>query len=354
MNDGLPRDVVFADVIVPTLCPNATLLGAGNEPALAWNGTTYAVAYRNPNDIIFASISAAGVPAAPTVVRISPSFPGAPRMVWRAPNWLLGFSGGGVFLQQVDPSGSPVGAPVDVDGGNTASEGITFATGGGPLRILWGHYMSSALQRYTGEVQTNLTIANPVQLAGNGTANGVLAWNGADWKAIWDAARMRMTCVEHSLETLQVTATGAVAGGGVVRAYLFNCSASGAVENHAPQLFWNGTDYTAVWDPVMSGTPPTPTGPISVARFSTTISTPMQLTTSDFSYDGSAVWTGSELGVAWAGGGIFITRADASGNRIGETTIDDVGENPSLVWDGSRYAVAYERDGNIYFARTCP
>jgi hypothetical protein len=66
------------------------------------------------------------------------------------------------------------------------------------------------------------------------------------------------------------------------------------------------------------------------------------------------VWTATQLGVGWAAGGIFVATGYATATPQGATTIDADGERPSLVWDGTRYAVAYERDGNVYFAATCP
>ncbi len=354
VTDVLP-DIVFADVIVPTLCPNATLVGPGRYPSLAWNGNAYAVTYLNPNQVELAVIDATGTPASPTVIRGTSFIPQPPVITWRAPSWIVGMSGDGAFLQEVTAAGTPTGPLTSIDG-LTNSASVSFATGGGPLRIAWLGFAMQNFEVFTAGVGAGLAITNPLQVTSSAfsPANPHVAWNGTDWLAIWDSSKTRMSCVEHSLETHRVTA-GGLANGQDVRAHLFNCDNRGNAENHGPQLFWNGTDYNVVWDPIVYfGTPRAPQDPIQTARFAGTLVTPTNPTTSGFSFDASALLNGSELATAWAGGGIFITRSDLGGVPLSEITIDSGGEYPSLVFDGTRYAVAYERDGNIYFARTCP
>ena len=78
----------------------------------------------------------------------------------------------------------------------------------------------------------------------------------------------------------------------------------------------------------------------------------------------SLVWTGSEYGIAWIddrGGNdeIFFARVAADGELLGEPTrvTDSPGEgrDPSLVWTGEEYAIAWvdDQEGNfeVYFAR---
>lgn len=78
----------------------------------------------------------------------------------------------------------------------------------------------------------------------------------------------------------------------------------------------------------------------------------------------SLVWTGSQFGLAWADSRhgtteLYFCRLDLSGTKIGDdvrlTDAPGSSYQPSLVWTGSEFAVAWadERDGNdeIYFAR---
>ncbi len=88
----------------------------------------------------------------------------------------------------------------------------------------------------------------------------------------------------------------------------------------------------------------------------------------DDAYDSdnpSLVWTGTEFGVAWEDyrdgdfWEIFFGRIDSNGTKIGSDTrisVDDTynSEFPFLVWTGSEYGISWEdgRDGNaeIYFS----
>lgn len=82
------------------------------------------------------------------------------------------------------------------------------------------------------------------------------------------------------------------------------------------------------------------------------------------SQNASLVWTGKEFGAAWqddqsGNDEIYFARFDKDGVKIGSdvrvTTDPSASQNPSIVWNGNGYAVAWNdgRDKNdeIYFAR---
>ncbi len=82
------------------------------------------------------------------------------------------------------------------------------------------------------------------------------------------------------------------------------------------------------------------------------------------SFDASIAWTGSEYGVAWmdfrdGNFEIYFTRVSARGEEIGDdvrlTNAPDDSSWPSLVWNGGEYGVAWsDRRGGryeTYFAR---
>ncbi len=91
----------------------------------------------------------------------------------------------------------------------------------------------------------------------------------------------------------------------------------------------------------------------------------VRLTNDPASSEGiSIVWTGSEYGIAWydlrdGDYEIYFTRVDASGDEIGDdvrVTNDDARQwSAALAWSGTEYGVAWwdNRDGDdeIYFAR---
>jgi hypothetical protein len=87
-------------------------------------------------------------------------------------------------------------------------------------------------------------------------------------------------------------------------------------------------------------------------------------TDASWSWDPSLVWTGSGYGVAWwddrdGNNEIYFARLSSEGVKVGGdvrvTTDAFISREPSLVWTGSGYGVAWgdDRDGNgeLYFAR---
>jgi hypothetical protein len=73
--------------------------------------------------------------------------------------------------------------------------------------------------------------------------------------------------------------------------------------------------------------------------------------TGESCYDTTAVWTGSEFGVAWLDyravpAEVYLARIDAAGVQIGAdirvTTHDSTKANPFVAWSGSAFALAWE------------
>jgi hypothetical protein len=136
-----------------------------------------------------------------------------------------------------------------------------------------------------------------------------------------------------------------------------------AASAYYPSLAWTGNEYAIAWRDFRDGN-----GEIYFQRIDSSgnaIGSEERVTfDSSNSYRASLVWTGGEYGLAWydnrdGNGEIYFTRLDVSGNKIRSdirVTNDPAGSwNPSLVWTGSEYGVAWYdfRDGNyeIYFAR---
>ena len=117
-------------------------------------------------------------------------------------------------------------------------------------------------------------------------------------------------------------------------------------------LVWTGTEFGVTW----SG--------IRFARFAgdgAIIGSDVEI--SNGGQDPSIVWNGAGFGICWSSWEgneeIYFARVSETGSRIGDNVrITNVGADsvdPSLVWTGSEYGVSWHdyRDGNeeIYFAR---
>lgn len=95
------------------------------------------------------------------------------------------------------------------------------------------------------------------------------------------------------------------------------------------------------------------------------VTTDVRITSDSYSSTNASIaWTGEEFGVTWHDNRdgnyeIYFARLDEDGDKIGNdirVTLDpSISQNPSLVWNGHGYSVAWNdsRNGNdqIYFAR---
>ena len=134
----------------------------------------------------------------------------------------------------------------------------------------------------------------------------------------------------------------------------------------SPSLVWTGTDLGLAWaDSRDMGDGLE----IYFARVSTSLTKvggDVRITTDAQQSDQpSLVWTGSEYALAWSdwrsliARDIYFTRLDSVGRRItGDTRLTEAlhstsSYEPSLVWTGSEFGVAFTNgeNGDIYFAR---
>ena len=114
-------------------------------------------------------------------------------------------------------------------------------------------------------------------------------------------------------------------------------------------MVWTGSEYALVWEEDSPG-PPT----LHFARIDATgspIGAPVTLAvTLGGVVDLSLVWNGDGFGLARSDGTLRFVRLDRSGNVVGLDTAltpapPDFYFSPSLMWNGSGYAIAAERTG---------
>lgn len=354
--DGDGGNELLPDVVVPTLCPNATLIGKGIDPHLAWNGDAWGVTFRDGMVQRFARLAANGAPAPSILVNdgTGTNLGGPAAIREQAAGWLIGYASDGVHVQEIGSDGALVGARTTIDVAVPARY-PSFDNGSGALRLTWLSYQAGALVVTTSQLSGTYMPINTTQLTSSQSTsvNARSTWNGTSWSVYWDGVRSRAGCTAHSLYARTVNADGTAASGQNAEPIEFDCNASMGLEHHRPQAVWTGTDYLVFWDPhAGAGTTAIESARMSTAHVLTTA--PGRVTTSPVSTHADVLANGGEIGVAWSGNGIHVTRLDTNGGALGELTFDSSGVTPSLDWDGSRYAVAYEKAGDIYFAAACP
>jgi hypothetical protein len=178
------------------------------------------------------------------------------------------------------------------------------------------------------------------------------------------ALRFAPDAVAVSEATIKITSdTGA-------DPYAFTVNASGVDENlqttsdSDPSVVWTGAGYGMAWQKLLGGD----NWEIYFARFDATgakIGSDVRVTSAaNSSLCPSLVWTGTEYGLAWHDGRdgnweVYFARLDDQGVKIGGdvrvTNATNSSQNPSLVWTGSEYGLAWHdgRDANweVYFTR---
>lgn len=344
------------DVTVSNLCPNATPIGTGTTPSIAWTGNMYGVAYVDGLSVRFVPIAGqiVGSPTTLYTAAAAPANPTSTTIVWDGSEHVILYAMDGILGRTVAADGTPTTPNTTLDAVATAIQPL-FATGGGALRIDYTS-TSSGYQQYTrGVTASPLSVdASGTQLSNSAAASGsydpALAWTGTAWSAFWDDSKFQGGCYHHGLHFIQIKATGAL-GGTDTPIYETSCTATATTERHHPFAVANSTDVSLAWVGTASDA-----SAIVVARASPdtgAISSGPTVAASRGGTEVALVWTGSELGVAWVGSGVFLTRADASGVASAEVTFDTAGQSVAIVWDGTHYALVWERGGTIYFARTC-
>jgi hypothetical protein len=135
--------------------------------------------------------------------------------------------------------------------------------------------------------------------------------------------------------------------------------------SHSPVIVWTGTELGIAWRDQRDGNPE-----IYFARADTSLAkiggdTRVTIA-SDGSSEPSLVWTGSEYGLAWSdqrswSTDVFFTRLDATGLEIGDdvpltdNVLGNSSYSSSIVWTGSEFDVAFvdtrSGPGDIFLAR---
>jgi len=182
-----------------------------------------------------------------------------------------------------------------------------------------------------------------------------LAWTGTEYGVAWSEYRDG----NYEIYFARINSSGVKQDSDV---RITNATEASSL----PYLVWTGTGYGLSWEDERDGNFEIYFARVNAAGVKQSSDVPIT-NISWSSFDPSLVWTGTEYGVAWedysAGNlEIYFARISSAGVKQGPdvriTNASGYSYRPSLVWRGSEYAVAWEdnRYGNyeIYFARLYP
>jgi len=172
-----------------------------------------------------------------------------------------------------------------------------------------------------------------------------LAWTGSGYGLAWTDQRDG----QEEIYFQRMDATGLPVGGETR-------ITTTSVSSRRPSLVWNGTEFAVAWVDERDGNPE-----IYFQRLTAlgVFSGPVRRVTSDAAFSGEPdlVWTGTEYGLAWSDEAegnreiTFARIATDSSITSGPTRLTNdsaVSEQPSLVWTGNGYGLAWtdQRDLN--------
>jgi hypothetical protein len=202
------------------------------------------------------------------------------------------------------------------------------------------------------QIGADLRITNDVSVSEQPS----LVWTGAEYGLTWTDDRDQDMDANREVYFARLDRTGAKIGSDV------RVTSDTAVSVQS-SLAWSGSEYGVAWTDERDGN-----REIYFARISATgvkIGTDLRVTSdAAISAQPSLVWSGSEYGLAWTderngNREIYFARMSSAGSKLGsDTRITndlEVSEQASLDWTGEEYGVAWRDrrvfNGEIYLAR---
>jgi hypothetical protein len=320
--DGTGLD---ASVIAISAAANAQ-----SQPAAAWDGSNYVVAWRDTRS-----------------------------------------DAGDVYGGRVSAGGSVLdGTGFVVDSFSSGEETPGVAAGAPGTLVVWDDIRTgSERDVYAARVSPAAGVLDPTGMllttATGGVAKGqfspVVAWDGANYLGVWGDGR---NGVDSDVYGGRVDGSGAILDGTGIPI------STAAGEQSSPSIAWNGAEYLAVWQDHRGsrfdvyGARIAPNGTV-LDPFGIPIST-----AGGDQRDPRVVANGSQFLVVWddsrgANLEVYATRVDGNGSVLDPSGIDVSSgatsdqELPAVAWNGSHYLVAWEDfradvSGDVEAARLSP
>ncbi len=252
-------------------------------------------------------------------------------------------------IAALSPAGVLAGGPMPV--ATTASHASFAAatTDGTKVAVAWEGRTSQTSNIWFGHIAVDGTLSNEVQRSQSTQLayNPSIVWTGAEYGVAWDDGKQNAADVWLA----RVSAAGALVGAPVQR------SNNGKISDRTSTA-WSGSEYGIAWEDNATGR-----YELLFARVSSAgvvVGTDVRVTaTGGAVLDPSLVWTGSEYGVAWADQRsgtyqILFQRLSSAGTPIGTPTVVSPagGEawRPKLLWLDTRYTLAWVQNAQVHLA----
>jgi hypothetical protein len=271
--------------------------------------------------------------------------------VWTGSGYGLVWQDDGIFFARLDETGNKIGddIPVTWRGGGNPS----LAWTGSEFGVAWTDSPGSQVDIYFARLDvTGAKIGTDVRVTDDpaNSYSPALVWSGHEYGVAWYDDRDG----NDEIYFVRLDAQGDKLGSDVRVSEDIGWS-------WLPSLAWTGSEFGLAWEDARDES----RGEIYFARLDAQgnkIGSDVRVTdAADHSTDPSLVWTGSLFGLAWRDNRdshpeIYFARLDPSGNEIGvdvRVTDSQASFKPSLRWTGAEYGLIFHRDNtnDIFFTR---
>lgn len=349
-----------------------------HKPSLVWTGTEYGIAWMdepwNENDpfkMYFARMDTTGQTIGDQHTIQTSHFWNAgnvPSLVWTGTEYSIAWFDSrnnqtDIYFTRIDETGKKVGDDINISNVQYLSQNPSLIWNGGGYGIAWCDVRNALwhLQLYFARLDfLGNKIGDEVRISESDAYFPSLVWTGTEYGVAWHSNQSASSFPAHRIYFARIDSFGNRIGNEVRITDSKSCFA---------KLVWTGQEYGLAWTDERDYSSPTGSeSEIYFVRIDTggnKIGDDTRITYSAYVSSWlSLIWTGSEYGVAWrdnrdGNDEIYFARIDVNGNKIGDdirvTNAPNHSYWPSLVWTGTKYAVAWEDDRSgdydIYFAQ---
>ncbi|MFQ5719234.1 MAG: M36 family metallopeptidase [Acidobacteriota bacterium] len=336
-------------------------LSSSSSPAIAWTGTEYGVVWGDDRfstpEILFARLDPAGNLIG-SELRFSPSTAAAsePAIAWSGADFGVAFvRSNTIIFSRLSATGSKVGNDITVTSNTATTRDLDMVWTGSEYGLAWSDGRDGNNEIYFARVSATGTLIGAEVRVTTDTAVSRfpgIGWNGTHYGIAYQDNRDG----NREIYMTRLDAAGIKVG---VDVRLTNDPAIST----QPDVVGTGTEFVIVWRDTRDGT-----GEIYAARVSdagTKLTADLRTTNApQNSLNPSVAWVGSDIAVTWQDlrdgiDEIYFARLDATGAKVGPdqrlTSVAAVSRRPAIVWNNANLAVVWgdARDATeqVYFTR---
>ena len=339
--------------------------GDQRAPVVAWNGTSFLVAWTDERsggfDVYAARVSSKGAVLDPKGIPVSagPGGQAGPAIAWNGSSYLIAWgdtrgADADIYAARVSSAGAVQdsnGIPISTAAGHQGAPACVW--NGSSYLIAWGDARGADADVYAARVSSSGAIQDPngipVSTAAGYQSSPEVSWNGTNHLLAWEDYRVGPNHGSYDVFGARVDGNGVVLDPGGIA-----IAASAGHDERTPTVASNGVHHFVAWqDNRSSATRPDIYGARVASTGAIVDPAGFRLSSAVGTESAPAVsWSGSDYLVSWedfrSGAdldvyGVRVTAAaKLHGLRAAISTVATSQDRPAVAWDGTNYLVVWE------------